>query len=544
MIIDKLDLRSPDLVTANIEKLAAMFPNCVTETANGKSIDFDLLKQELNHAVVEGNKERYRLEWPGKKEAIVTANLPTTKTLRPVREQSVDFDNTENLYIEGDNLEVLKLLQESYLGKIKMIYIDPPYNTGKNFVYNDKFTQSKDEYLTQSGQRNEFDQRLFVNAEAAGRYHSAWLTMMYPRLKLARNLLKDDGVIFISIDDNEVHNLRKICDEIFGEQNFIVSLAVQLNPRGRHLDNFVARTHEAVLIYAKDAAMDSSMTGIQKSGDMEGEYNQTDDRGAFRILGLRNRNQAFNPRTRPKLYYPLFVNPDNRKVALKRDEKYSEEVLPVTAKGVQTCWTWGKDKVAKENHLLTGVLVNDAWQVFRKDYLYDENGNKALTLVKSLWIDKEINNDYGKKAIKALFDKNLMDFPKSPELISKLVKCGIIADDDIVLDFFSGSATTAQSVLEVNAEDTGKRKFIMVQLDEIIDENHAAFKEGYKTISALGMARIQKAAEKIKEETGAEIDYGFRVYTLADSNMQDIYYRPNEHQQSESDLFADNVKPD
>lgn len=516
MIIDKLDLQSPDLVTANIEKLAELFPNCVTETANGKAIDFDLLKQELNHAVVEGNKERYRLEWPGKKEAILTANLPTTKTLRPVREQSVDFDNTENLYIEGDNLEVLKLLQESYLGKIKMIYIDPPYNTGKNFVYKDKFTQG----------------------------HSAWLTMMYPRLKLARNLLKDDGVIFISIDDNEVHNLRKICDEIFGEQNFIVSLAVQLNPRGRHLDNFVARTHEAVLIYAKDAAMDSSMTGIEKSGDMEGEYNQADDRGAFRILGLRNRNQAFNPRTRPRLYYPLFVNPDNRKVALKRDEKYSEEVLPVTAKGVQTCWTWGKDKVAKENHLLTGVLVNDAWQVFRKDYLYDENGNKALTLVKSLWIDKEINNDYGKKAIKALFDKNLMDFPKSPELISKLVKCGIIADDDIVLDFFSGSATTAQSVLEVNAEDEGKRKYIMVQLDEIIDENHAAFEEGYKTISALGMARIQKAAEKIKEETGAEIDYGFRVYRLADSNMQDVYCRPNEHQQSDLDLFADNLKPD
>lgn len=581
---DRLDLTSPDLVNENFEKLAALFPNCVTESAEGKAVDFDLLKQELNHAVVEGSKERYRLEWPGKREAIVTANLPTNKTLRPVREDSVNFDSTENLYIEGDNLEVLKLLQESYLGKIKMIYIDPPYNTGKDFVYKDNFAKDAQLELIASGQKDEYNQRLVVNPESAGRYHSDWLSMMYPRLKLARNLLTDDGVIFISIDDNESHNLKKICDEIFGEQNFIVSFAVQLNPRGRHLDNFVAKTHEEVLTYGRDVARISTMTGIEKSGNMEGEYNQSDERGLFRVLGLRNRNQAFNPRTRPKLFYPLYVNPENNKVSINKDESYTKEVLPVTSDGVQTCWTWGKEKVEKENHLLTGVLVNGSYQVFRKDYLYNEDGNKALTLVKSLWIDKEINNDYGTKAIKSLFEKNLMDFPKSPDLLSKLINCGIIDKGDIVLDFFSGSATTAHSVMQVNSNDKGQRKFIMVQLPESIDENHIAYEMGYKTISDLGKERIRRAAtqiidnllslvnekkaelekltegklpmegDPIVEALKAEIDKlqssiinldtGFRVYRLDSSNMQDVYYKPQDYDQKALDLFADNVKPD
>jgi len=584
MSIEKLDLQSPDLVNANIEKLAGLFPNCVTETAEGKAIDFDLLKQELNYAVVEGTKERYRLEWPGKKEAIVRANIPTTNTLRPVREDSVDFDNTENLYIEGDNLEVLKLLQESYLGKIKMIYIDPPYNTGKDFVYKDNFTQDSEEYKEESGQKDEYNQRLVANPDTSGRYHSDWLSMMYPRLKLARNLLKDDGVIFISIDDNEVHNLRKVCDEIFGEGNFIVSLAVQLNPRGRHLDNYVARTHEAVLIYARDAATGSTMTGIEKSGAMEGEYNLTDNRGPHRILGLRNRNQAFNPRTRSKLFYPLYVNPENKAVSITKDSYHTEKVLPVTADGVETCWTWGEDKVVKENHLLTGVLVNGGWQVFRKDYLYDENGNKALTLIKSLWIDKQINNDYGKKAIKTLFEKNVMDFPKAPELISKLIKSGVIENNEIVLDFFSGSATTAHATMQLNAEDGGKRKFIMVQLPEDTDEKSEAYKSGYKNICEIGKERIRRAAQKIEGERQAKIeqkkaelgkltegqqsmdmeekreallqevdeleqhiksqDFGFRVYRLAESNMRDVYYRPQDYRQEDMDIFADNVKPD
>jgi adenine-specific DNA-methyltransferase len=595
MTNDHLDLQSPDLVAQNIDKIAALFPNCVTEGPDGKVIDFDLLRQELSPHVVEGTKERYRLEWPGKREAIVTANLPTTKTLRPVREDSVDFDNTENLYIEGDNLEVLKLLQESYLGKIKMIYIDPPYNTGKDFVYKDNFTKDTQEELFESGQKDEYNQRLVVNPETAGRYHSDWLSMMYPRLKLARNLLKDDGVIFISIDDNEFDNLKKIADEIFGQQNFIASLAVQLNPRGRHLDNFVARTHEAVVIYGKDAFVLSTMTGIEKSGDMESEYNRKDENGPYRILGLRNRNQSFNPQTRPKLYYPLYVNPVDSSVSLSMDNSFTKEVLPITSEGIMTCWTWGKEKVKKENHLLIGSIVNGEWQVFRKDYLYDAEGKKALTLIKSLWTDKEINNDYGKKSIKTLFGNNVMDFPKSPEFIYKLIESGSVYKDSIVLDFFAGSSTTAQAVMQFNANTGNRAKFIMVQLPEEIDNNHTAFKEGYELITELGKERIRRAAKSIVNRQLEELhekkaklekmlhgklvsaegqwqfpenvlidevaetlleeinhlqltinhlDTGFRVYRLDSSNMQDVYYRPQDYKQESMELFADNIKAD
>lgn len=496
---DKLDMKSVNYTEGHIEKVAALFPNCVTETAEGLRIDFDQLKQELSDEIVEGTKERYRLDWPGKREAIVTANLPTTNTLRPVREDSVDFDTTENIYIEGDNLEVLKILQESYLNKIKMIYIDPPYNTGKDFVYRDNFSADSEEYKAENLKDDEGN-RLFVNPETSGRYHSDWLTMMYPRLKLARNLLTDDGVIFISIDDNEVYNLKKILDEIFGESNFIVSLSVQLNPRGRHLDSFVARTHEYVLIYAKDASMSSTMSGIEKSGNMEKEYNLNDDRGAYRVIGLRNRNQSFNPTTRPLLYYPLYVDPIKSTVSIIKDENHYEEVEPITNEGVKTCWTWGKQKVTNENNLLTAILVNDRWQVFRKDYLYNESGKKALTLVKSLWVDKEINNDYGKRSIKNLFGKTIMDFPKSVDLIDKLIKSGNANNEDIILDFFSGSATTAHAVMQLNKEDGGNRKYIMVQLPEETDEKSEAYKAGYKNICEIGKERIRRAAASIRNE--------------------------------------------
>jgi adenine-specific DNA-methyltransferase len=286
---DKLDLSSPDFVNQNIQRIAALFPNCVTETENGKAIDFDLLKQELSKDIIEGTKERYRLEWPGKREAIVTANLPTTKTLRPVRSDSVDFDNTENLYIEGDNLEVLKLLQESYLGKVKMIYIDPPYNTGNDFVYKDNFTQDSDEFKEESGLTDEYGQRLVANPETSGRYHSDWLTMIYPRLKLARNLLTDDGVIFISIDDNEVHNLRKVCDEVFGEGNFIGNIIVKSNPRGSQSQKALASLHEYILIYSK-IIFEIDIIGVELDAKMLSEYKQSDENGRkFRFLGLRQR---------------------------------------------------------------------------------------------------------------------------------------------------------------------------------------------------------------------------------------------------------------
>jgi len=314
--MDKLNLHSPDLTQANIAKLAELFPHCVTEIKHEKgaensalqyAIDFDLLRQELSGSLVEGPQERYQLNWPGKREALLTANTPIAKTLRPCRAESVDFDNTQNLYIEGDNLDALKLLQETYLGKVKMIYIDPPYNTGNDFIYDDDFAEDTASYLQRSNQKDEQGNRLVANNESNGRFHSDWLSMIYPRLKLARNLLRDDGVIFISIDDNEQANLKRVCDEVFGEGNFVAQLAVQLNPRGRHLGLFVAKTHESILVFGRNCNNTKTMQGIEKSGRMIEEYNREDEKGKYRLLGLRNRNQAFNPDTRANLYFHFML---------------------------------------------------------------------------------------------------------------------------------------------------------------------------------------------------------------------------------------------
>ena len=398
--MDRLKMHSVNKVDENIRKIAELFPNTLTEVIKGyredgsaiieHAIDFDVLRQELTDVVVEGPEERYQFTWPDKKKSILLANAPIAKTLRPCREESVDFDTTENLYIEGDNLDALKLLQETYLGKVKMIYIDPPYNTGNDFVYEDDFAQSTDEYLANSGQYDEDGNRLVQNTESNGRFHTDWLNMMYPRLKLAKDLLSDDGVIFISIDDNELDNAQKICNEVFGKGNHIATLAVQLNPRGRHLDKFVARTHEAILIYGRNISFASTMGGVQKEGRMIEEYNKEDSFGKFRMLGLRNRNQSFNPITRPNLYYPLYVNPENGQVSLTKNNTFCDEVWPDAPDGTKTCWTWAKQKVSSENKLLIAEKTGDEWRIYRKDYLSDSNGNIATTLIKSLWTDKEI----------------------------------------------------------------------------------------------------------------------------------------------------------
>lgn len=406
--MEKLKMHSPDLTQENISRIRELFPGCVTEAkgADGQlrlSVDFDQLRQELSDSIVEGPQERYHLNWPGKREALVTANAPIAKTLRPCREESVDFDNTKNLFIEGDNLEALKLLQETYLGKIKMIYIDPPYNTGNDFIYEDDFAENAEDFLKRSNQKNEEGNRLIANTEANGRFHSDWLSMMYPRLKLARNLLSDDGVIFISIDDHEVHSLMRVCSEIFGEENYIAQLAVQLNPRGRHLDKFVAKTHESILVFVKDAMNENAISGIEKDGRMVDEYNREDKLGKYRLLGLRNRNQSFNPITRPKLYYPLFVNPRNGEVSLTQDDRFTDEVWPDAPDGTKTCWTWGKEKVMKDSILLTSEKTGNEWRIYRKDYLVGADGELARTLVKSIWMTKEITNDQGRKVIKDLF---------------------------------------------------------------------------------------------------------------------------------------------
>lgn len=521
MSIEKLDLQSPDLVNANFEKLAELFPNCVTESAEGKAIDFDLLKQELNHAVVEGTKERYRLEWPGKKEAIVTANIPTTKTLRPVREDSVDFDNTENIYIEGDNLEVLKLLQESYLGKIKMIYIDPPYNTGKDFVYKDNFSKDTQEELFVSGQKDEYNQRLVSNPETAGRYHSNWMSMMYPRLKLARNLLTEDGAIAISIDDNENHNLRHLCDQIFGSSNFISNIIWEKKYSPQNDAKWFSDNHDHILYYARNKDV-WRPTLLPRTEDQNKRYTNKDNdyRGDWKPGDL-----------------------------LRKDVQKTGLYEIITPSG-RVCYPpSGRSWRVPEYRFKQLVEDNRIW--------FGSNGDnipaikRFLTEVKdglvpmTIWKYTEVgHNQDAAKELKNLFDgKSYFETPKPVSLMKRICYLGT-NENDIVLDFFSGSASTAQAVMQLNTEDLGKRKFILVQVPESIDNSTDAFSDGYVNLCQIGKERIRRAAKKIKEETGAEIDYGFRVFRLDESSMQDVYYRPQDYKQDALDLFADNVKPD
>ena len=549
--MEKMRMESVDMTAQNIDRIAALFPNCVTEAKgeDGKLkqvVNFDLLRQMLSGEVLDGD-ESYEFTWVGKKAAIVETNKPIRKTLRPDKSASVEWDTTENMYIEGDNLEVLKLLQESYLEKIKMIYIDPPYNTGHDFIYPDSFVMDNDEYDEGTGYFDEDGNVNFAreNSAALGKYHSDWCSMMYSRLMLARNLLTKDGVIFISIDDNEVFNLKKICDEVFGASNYVVQLAVQLNPRGRNLDVFVAKTYESVLVYAKDYSQATTILGVEKEGKMVDEYNKEDEVGKYRAIGLRNRNQAFNPQTRPNLYYPLYVNPKNGKVSTQRSDEYCDEVFPDAPDGTQTCWTWMRQKVEAENHLIIAEKSGSEWRIYRKDYLL-KDGAVATTLVKSLWTDNTINNDWGKKAIKELFGSNVMSFPKAPELIKKMIQIGT-DKEAIVLDFFSGSATTAQAVMEVNAADGGHRKFIMVQIPEPCDEKSDAFKAGYKTIAELGKERVRRAGAKMKETQpllATTMDVGFRSFFVDESNMNDVYYAAGDYTQGMLSMLESNVKSD
>jgi adenine-specific DNA-methyltransferase len=562
MNTDFLVMQSPDRVNENVEKLAALFPNCLTETTEGRLIDFDLLKQELNHAVVEGNKERYRLEWPGKREAIVTANLPTTQTLRPIREDSVDFDTTENLYIEGDNLKVLKLLQESYLGKIKMIYIDPPYNTGHDFVYKDNFTADKETELLASGQIDEYKQRLIANPETAGRYHSDWLTMMYPRLKLARNLLADDGVIFISIDDNEVHNLRKICDEIFGEGNFVGQIAIINNLKGRNDRKNIATCHEHLLIFCK---IGFEANGLPLTEEQKAAFNQTDENGnSYQLRDLRKRGRPDRREDRPNMYFPIYYNQETKNCSLEYHEDWME-IFPLRGDGSDGRWRWGRDRVLQNLTILEPKYSQIAgrWGVEHRVYLnpalaIGESGNddedeERSSKSKSFWMGGELSTDVARRQFRELMDNTAFDYPKSMALLEKIIYMGA-NDNSIILDFFSGSATTADAVMQLNTKYGNNRKFIMVQLPEATDEKSEAYKAGYKNICEIGKERIRRAGKKIVAEKAKsdgifaesekKLDVGFRVYRLDSSNMQDVYYKPQNYQQTNLDLFADNVKPD
>lgn len=533
--MDKLRMQSSNGVEDNITKIAQLFPDCVTETVDERSgqpkhlIDFEKLKQNLSDSVMSERAERYQFTWPDKSKAILLANSPINATLRPCREDSVDFDNTQNLYIEGDNLDVLKCLKETYLHKVKMIYIDPPYNTGNDFVYEDDFAQSSEEYLANSGQFDEQGNRMFTNAESNGRFHTDWLNMIYPRLKVARDLLTDDGVIFISIDDNEEKNLRNICDEIFGAENRIETIVWKNKyGAGAYTVGFIS-VHEYVLCYSK-----KKISNITSELDEEGQavYSKKDEKYAIRGGYMTQPLMTNSLGNRPNLMYPI--------------EYKGVSIYP------RKQWVWSQERLQNainNNEVEFNLQKDGTYSVRSKAYLRDENGKmrrgKPLSLMTGPF------NQEGTKEIRSLFEgKSIFDFTKPTQLIKKFLSLQINDSDDtdfIVLDYFSGSATTAHAVMQLNSEDGGNRKFIMVQLPEKTDEKSEAFKAGYKNICEIGKERIRRAGKKIKEEsplTTQDLDTGFRVLKLDSTNMQDIYYSPKDI--SQADLFSqvDNVKPD
>ena len=518
----------------NFKKLAEMFPNAVTETITGydengkaiveRSIDKDVLMQEISCKVVDGNEERYQFTWPDKKKSVLLANAPINKTLRPCREESVDFDNTENLYIEGDNLEVLKLLQETYLGKIKMIYIDPPYNTGNDFVYEDDFAQSTDEYLENSGQFDEDGNRMVQNTESNGRFHTDWLNMIYPRLKLAKDLLSDDGVIFISMDDHEQENIKKICDEIFGESNFLAQVIWERAYSPVNLKKHFSESHDYIICYAKNIET-CVCNGLPRSAEANDRYSNPDNdpRGAWKSSDL-----SVGPRIESKVYE--ITTPSGRKV------------LPPSG----YCWRLDKktfEQYVKDNRIWFGSDGNNVPSI--KRFITEvKQGMTPMTV----WKYTEVGHSQdAAQKLKRLFDgKAFFDYPKSVELIKRCLQ--LYTDNHCyVLDFFSGSATTAHAVMQLNAEDGGHRKFIMVQLPEETDEKSEAYKAGYKNICEIGKERIRRAGTKIEEEAGLDaqnLDTGFRVLKCDTSNMKDVYYNPAEYEVNLFSRLEDNIKED
>lgn len=552
--MNKMSMESVDIVAKNIEKIGELFPNCITEMLDEKkstpenkvykkAVNFDLLKQMLSGEVIDGD-EAYEFNWVGKKAAIVEANKPIRKTLRPCLEESVNWDTTENLYIEGDNLEVLKLLQESYLGKVKMIYIDPPYNTGNDFIYRDDFSQSVEDYNDQSGVYDEEGDRLFKNTDSNGRFHSDWCSMMYSRLVLARNLLSKDGVIFISIDDKEVANLIKICDEILGQDNFQGMFVINASPSAIDY-GCIAKMHEYALMYSKN----SLQVKCYQLTEEDKKFDYKDELGEFIIYPLYNGNVAFNPQTRPNLFYPFYLNPNHMlddnfyEIGLEPKEGWIE-VWPVISKkdGIQRVWRWGKEEKARKN--LNKEIVG--YKNREGEYRIVQKYRSDKKTIRSLLVDKCFSSRRGTAEVQELFGRKVFSFPKPTELLQQFVESGT-SSDDIVLDFFSGSASSAQAIMNLNAKDQGKRKYIMVQLPEPCDENSKAYKSGYKNICEIGKERIRRAGRKIKEEsplTTQDLDVGFRVFKLDDTNMQDVYYSAGDYSQGMLPMLESNIKPD
>ncbi len=537
--MEHMKFETPDLVQGNVEKIEALFPNCVTETRGEdgklkKAVNFEMLRQMLSGDVVEGD-EAYEFTWVGKKAAIVEVNKPIRKTLRPCPEESVDWNTTENLYIEGDNLEVLKLLQESYLGKVKLIYIDPPYNTGNDFVYADDYRISSEEWDSESGSVDEVGNRLFKNTDSNGRFHSDWCSMIYPRLVLARTLLSENGVAFISIDECEITNLAKICDEVFGEDNHMVTFIWKSKGSGAYDSAQFKTEHEYVLAYAKNRNEVIANKQLYDTGK-DSAYSLTDER--YPIAGKYKR-QALSMGTlsySPSLDYPVEC-PDG------------SILYPGGSYGPPYAWRYSKTKMKKA--LAEGfaefVKTKNGWSLFSKQYeKMDGEGNPIIRDKPYTSMDLNAMNRNGTELVKRLFGRKVFDYPKPidvPLFLTRLIPC----NDSIIMDFFSGSATTAHAVMQQNSEDSGKRKFIMVQLPEKTASNSEAYKAGYKSICEVGKERIRRAGTKIKEEsplTTQDLDIGFRVFKLDDSNMNDVYYSAGEYTQDLLAAMESNVKSD
>ena len=531
--MDKLRMQSTNGVQENIEKIQSLFPDCVTETIDERTgelvrkVDFEKLQQNLSDVIISGREERYQFTWPDKKKAILLANSPVNAALRPCREESVDFDNTQNLYIEGDNLDVLKCLKETYLHKVKMIYIDPPYNTGNDFVYEDDFAESSAEYLTNSGQFDEQGNRLVTNTESNGRFHTDWLNMIYPRLKVARDLLTDDGVIFISIDDNEQENLKRVCDEIFGENNFVADFIWEkrLNRENR---KEVSSRHDYILCYSKKNKENERRLYLLPMNEKAlSNYGNPDNdpRGLWKSDPAHA--QAGHG-TKSQFYTLIAPNGKRHELPSGRCWLYTEPVMK---------------KAIEDNRIWFGADGNGVPRI--KTYLNAKE--RGLTPETMLFASEVSTNEKAKNDLKSLFDGvAVFETPKPMELILHFLRLAS-KDGDIILDFFSGSSAAAHAVMQLNTEDGGNRKFIMVQLPELTDVNSEAYKAGYKTICEIGKERIRRAGKKIKEDsplTTQDLDTGFRVLKLDSSNMEDIYYTPKDISQANLFSLVDNVKSD
>lgn len=524
--MEKLKMHSPNLTQDNIARIRDLFPGCVTE-AKGEdgsvklAVDFDQLRQELAESIVEGPQERYHLNWPGKREALLAANAPIAKTLRPCREESVEFDNTKNLFIEGDNLDALKLLQEPYLGKVKLIYIDPPYNTGNDFIYDDDFAEDAHEYLRRSNQVDAEGNRLVANAASNGRFHSDWLSMIYPRLKTARNLLADDGVLFVSADYHESANLRRLCDEIFGEQNFQADISWQKRyTRSNNTQDFTTVV-EHILVYSRSDAFVVNL--LPRTDEADGRYSNPDNdpRGPWKGASFLN---PATPEQRPNLCYPI-TNPNTGSTA-----------TPTT-----NAWRRSKeefDRLQNEGLLYWGVDGSSPVPSI-KMFLTEARGLTPINFWEHTYAG---NTDDGTRDVSSLFGSKVFDNPKPVQLMKRILEHATTSDS-IILDFFAGSGSMAHAVLEKNAEDGGTRRFIMVQIDEKTPGDSTANKVGFNTIAEVSKERIRRASKKVGEE-GAKVDIGFRVLKIDTSNMADVYYAPDALDKAKFDLFVDNIKPD